>query len=100
MVEEQTQQPVINASNVQNQAPSDISKKTIIVLVVLTVVISMLGTYTVINELHNVKPIAKQGSSQANVQFSITQPTTSTPQPDTKAVGAATGNVAFQILPN
>ena len=49
----------------------DISKNTIIILVVLTVVISLLGTWTVINEVNNIKT-TNDGESTAGTQIKLT----------------------------
>ena len=55
----------------------EISKNTIIVLVILTVVISLLGTVTVLNEVNKVKPLTgshDQPVVSGKVSLTITQP--------------------------
>ena len=53
----------------------NISKNTIIILVVLTVIISLLGTWTVINEVNNVKTTAPtQSSSSGQIKLTINTP--------------------------
>jgi hypothetical protein len=72
----------------------DISNKTIVVLVILTVIISLIGTVVVVNEISNVKmqapkTIEKTSSSQmAQVSLGITK----SPQPV-----VSTGLVTLEI---
>ena len=73
----------------------DISKNTLLVLVVLTIIISLLGTWTVISEASKVRtgeitPINDQTSTSGKVSINIYQPE----QP----VGA-TGQVTLNIEP-
>ena len=74
----------------------DISNKTIVVLVILTVVISILGTVVVLNEVSNAKivvsqkapAVSKGATAQGEVKLTILPP----PQVDT-----ATGQVVLTI---
>lgn len=59
----------------------DISNKTIVVLVILTVIISILGTLTVLSETSNIKGISQQpaisktsSSSSGQVSLTIKEP--------------------------
>ncbi|MBC8500799.1 MAG: hypothetical protein ISS25_01970 [Nanoarchaeota archaeon] len=56
----------------------DISKNTILVLVVLTVVISLLGTWTVINEVNNIKvtspEVSREAQSSGKIMLTINPP--------------------------
>ncbi len=72
----------------------DISKNTLLVLVVLTIIISLLGTFTVINEAVKVgsydsEPLEKEGVTTGEVRINIVGP----PEP----VGA-TGQVTLKII--
>ena len=79
---------------------TDISKNTIIVLVVLTVVISVIGTFTVMYEMNNVKTVAEAPkSASANVRLSIL-PQGTLPEQPTESLSQSTGRVALNILPN
>ena len=58
----------------------DISKNTIIILVILTVVISVLGTWTVLNEVNNIKvvssgqPDSGESHTSGKVTLTVTEP--------------------------
>ena len=73
----------------------DISSKTIVVLVVLTVLVSLLSTLVVVNEVLNLKAgsgggqntVAPQGPAQGKVSLEITR----SPEPP------ATGLVVMEI---
>ena len=58
----------------------DISNKTIVVLVILTVIISILGTLTVLSETSNIKAVgqptimSKSSSSSGRVSLTIKEP--------------------------
>lgn len=69
----------------------DISKNTIIVLVVLTVVISLLGTWTVINEVNKVKiaspHVFNQAGASGQIKLNILGPAA-----ENKATGEVTLN--------
>lgn len=70
----------------------DISRNTLFVLVILTLLISVLGTWTVISQI-NAVPSTHQATSQSGsgeVSFSLAPP----PPP---ATDGATGRVAFQL---
>ena len=75
---------------------SDISNKTIVVLVILTVIISILGTVVVLNEVSNFRspqsqPTVRGGSSsQAQVTLTITEK---------KQPVSSSGLVTLEILP-
>jgi hypothetical protein len=70
----------------------DISKTTITILVMLTLIISVIGTWTVLSELNNVK-VVKGSTATAKVGLTIAQPNTAPPQ----AV-ETTGKVALKII--
>ena len=76
----------------------DISNKTIVVLVVLTVIISVLGTFVVLNEVSNLeKPnirtvVRDETTQQGRVSLEIL------PREE-PLTGSATGKVTFEILP-
>jgi len=74
----------------------DISKNTLLVLVVLTIVVSLLGTWTVINEASKVRvgaaaetPAGERGQ-QAEVSLDISNP---------QVPPSATGQVTLNIEP-
>jgi len=71
---------------------SDISNKTIVVLVILTVIISILGTVVVLNEVSNMKfqgpATQKTSTSNGQVSFIITE---------SKEPVSSTGLVTFEI---
>lgn len=67
---------------------SDIQKSTIVILVILTLVVSVLGTWTVLSQIS--QPSAGTPQSTAEMRFTI--------EPPQHAVGEPiTGNVAFTI---
>ena len=71
-----------------------ISKNTIVVLVILTVVISLLGTWTVISEVNKIKVDSgaeQKTSNQAEIKLTIAEP----PAPETSQV---TGRVILQKI--
>ncbi|KYK26884.1 hypothetical protein AYK26_07110 [Euryarchaeota archaeon SM23-78] len=74
----------------------DISNKTIVVLVILTVIISILGTLVVLNEVNNLKAesfntIGRGSSSSGRVSLEVIP----REQP---ALGGSTGQVTLEIL--
>lgn len=69
----------------------DISKTTITVLVLLTLMISIIGTWTVLNEISNVKTVQKPSTAQGHVSFTITGP------PSEPAKSSTTGNVVLEV---
>ncbi len=74
----------------------DISKKTIIVLVILTLVISLLGTWTVLNEVKNIRKTTEDKSSaQGNVKLTILPNEITKSQEQTSATGAV---AALEII--
>lgn len=78
--------------------PSDISNKTIVVLVILTVLISVLGTFTVLGEVgamrsQAMKAIHTGDSSSGQVSLTIV-PEQPVPEPI-----LSSGLVTFEILP-
>ena len=79
---------------VQPAAPApetDISKTTITILVLLTLMISVIGTWTVLNEISSVH-VAKQQPSIASGQIQLNiQP------PSTPKTSEATGNLMLEI---
>ena len=91
-----SQQPISEPSSQQSEG--DLSKNTIIVLVMLTLIISILGTWTVLNEVSGIRATASQdsrGPAAANVQLNILSPEEYAKQ----GTGAATGRVSFNINP-
>ena len=78
----------------------EVSKNTIIVLVILTVVISVLGTWTVMNEIKSVKmtegaPASQEGyRTTGRVSISINAPGET---PD-EGVFGGTGKVTLSIV--
>jgi hypothetical protein len=77
----------------------DISNKTIVVLVLLTVIISVLSTMVVLNEVMNVKIESNnaqaqkaQSSSTGVVEFKIVDPATLP-----KTSDSVTGQVVFNV---
>jgi len=69
---------------------TDISKNTLFVLVILTLIVSVLGTWTVLNNL-NAPSVASQASSETGqVQLVVAPPQTA---------NDATGQVVFNIEP-
>lgn len=84
----------VNQADVNsNSAPSggiDISKTTITVLVLLTLMISVIGTWTVLNEVNNVKA-AKASTAVGRVSL-VVSPPPEAPQPVD-----ATGKVMLNI---
>jgi hypothetical protein len=78
----------------------DLSQKTIIVLVVLTVLISALGTFAVLNEVNTVKLYAPQqtsGTTSGQAQLTILKPGDT--GVSTPAIQSATGRMSLNILP-
>lgn len=85
----------VNQASANSNAPSeggDISKTTITVLVLLTLMISVIGTWTVLNEVNSVKVISQGSSSSGVVSLNI-QPPISQSEPV-----AASGKVVLNIL--
>lgn len=73
----------------------EISKNTIIVLVVLTVVISLLGTWTVINEVNNIK-LTSQTLNKGTQSGQVTLTIDPSPPPIEKI--EATGQVVLSKI--
>jgi hypothetical protein len=68
----------------------DVSRTTIFVLVILTLLISILGTWTVLSQLNAATPVAADhATASGKVSFTITPP------PQTDAI--ASGKVTFAI---
>jgi hypothetical protein len=82
-----TIQPIATAPQSQ-----DVSRKTIVVLLILVTILSTVGTFAVLNELWNAKPVETpvQKTQSAHVQFTILKPQ----EPATTAV---TGRVTLTI---
>jgi hypothetical protein len=83
--------------DISNRA-TDISNKTIVVLVILTVLISVLGTFTVLGEVgamkaQTMKAIPKSSSSSGQVSLTIVP--NEAPLPPSNSVGYIT----LEILP-
>jgi len=73
----------------------DISKTTIAVLVLLTLMISVIGTWTVLNEISNVRPTGSNVAAPQSGQVHLNIQPPTTPQ-----TSAATGKVMMNILDN
>jgi hypothetical protein len=71
---------------------ADISKTTITVLVLLTLMISVIGTWTVLNEVNSVKVTTQQSKTSGVVSLNL-QSASTQQQPV-----AASGRVVFGIL--
>lgn len=71
----------------------DLSKKTIMILVVLTLMISGLGTWAVISELNAANiPVQSGNQGSGRVNLEIVSPTDNAP-----VTNSATGQVTFEI---
>lgn len=79
--------------NTPTAAPkADLSKTTLVVLVLLTLVISVVGTWSVLNEVNGLQLQSRsQGPSQASAQVGLT-----IAQPAEPVV--TTGKVTFNIV--
>ncbi len=83
----------VNQENLSS-APSggvDISKTTITVLVLLTLMISVIGTWTVLNEVNNVKA-TKASTAVGRVSLTVSAP------PEAPQPVDATGRVTLNLL--
>ncbi|HLD05858.1 MAG TPA: hypothetical protein VJG90_09140 [Candidatus Nanoarchaeia archaeon] len=86
------------------QAPSqnetkDLSRKTLVTLVLLTIVISIMGSFLVLNEMTRTRVLVKEERPAAgNVELMIQYPGTES-EPKLQASGA-TGFVALEIMKN
>ena len=88
---DQTGQPAITSVPEPRQ-DIDISKTTITVLVLLTLMISVIGTWTVLNEIGNVK--VTQNSQPAQAQVTLRVVDAASQQPITQS---ATGRVILHV---
>ncbi len=78
-----------DASQASEPREMDVSRTTIFVLVILTLLISILGTWTVLSQLNAATPVAAdRTTASGQVSFEITPP---------PVTAAATGQVAFEI---
>ncbi len=78
---------------------SDLSQKTVVVLVILTVLISVFGTFAVLDASSSIKTTAKQ-AGPAETQGKVTLNILSSEQlSNEKSAGSSTGRVALEILP-
>lgn len=94
-MDEVNQTEITSQAEVTNSVPSDsndISKTTITILVLLTLMISIIGTWTVLNEVNNVKIVSQESTSSGIVSLNLQSPN----QP-TEPV-AASGRVVLNIL--
>ncbi len=77
----------------------DIPKGIILVLLIITVLISVLGTWTVLDQVNSLKGaqpvIQEKSTSSAQVAIKIIDPNAPRPEPKT---AKATGMVAIKIL--
>ena len=76
----------------------DISQRTVIVLVVLTVIISAFGTLAVLSEVNTIGTVSvrEPGTSTADVQLTILDPNKI--QKEEPSMALATGKVSLNIL--
>ncbi|MCD6589877.1 hypothetical protein J7K74_01670 [Candidatus Woesearchaeota archaeon] len=74
---------------------NDISRQTIVVLVILAVLISLLGTWTVLTEVSRVR-VRGSNVASADVRLTILPPEKA--QPQEPEVVSTTGMVAFRII--
>ncbi len=88
---DEVNQTTVN-SNVAPSEGGDISKTTITVLVLLTLMISVIGTWTVLNEVNSVKVVSQPSRTNGVVSLNIHSPD----QP--MAPVAASGKVVLNIL--
>ncbi len=72
-----------------------ISKNTIVVLVILTVVISLLGTWTVISEVNKIQPQNQGGELKSTNQAMVKLNVIEQPEPEESQV---TGWVVLQKI--
>jgi hypothetical protein len=79
-------------SNSSPDGGADVSKTTITILVLLTLMISVIGTWTVLNEVNGVKVVSQQTQTSGVVSLNL-QSASTQPQPV-----AASGKVVFEIL--
>ena len=75
---------------------TDVSKKTVLVLLVITVLVSVVGTWTVLNSLSssNVEWTAQSQPAGGEVSLNVIAPAAPM-EPSIE-----TGNVVFNVLPN
>ncbi len=73
---------------------NNISAKLIIILVILTVVISLLGTWTVLNGINNINAVSPRNSDEGNVKLNILP--NDNVQSQTTATGQATAAVNIE----
>jgi len=94
---DEVNQTGVNQTDINStSAPSggaDISKTTITVLVLLTLMISVIGTWTVLNEVNSVKVVSQGSQSTGVVSLNIQSANQPAPEPV-----AASGRVVFGIL--
>jgi len=74
----------------------EVPKSVIIILLVLTVIISVLGTWTVLDELEKVAISSKPNSATGNVRLDINNPNNENPINDVNSFGE--GKISLRIL--
>lgn len=82
------------ATTTTSEPKADISKTTLIVLVLLTLVISVIGTWSVLQEVNSIRPVQEPSSTTATVRFALysnqnVEPTLSQPE---------SGSIAFTVV--
>jgi len=96
---EQTQENIVQAAQpapIIRDTEPDMSKTTITVLVLLTLMISIIGTWTVLNEISSVQSTQHQtASSVGRVSFTIRNPNQQAQSAPTSV--PATGKVVLSI---
>lgn len=80
----------VSAASPADSGATDISKTTVTILVLLTLMISVIGTWTVLSEVNNVKVVKQESSSVGKVSLTIQGPEEPAP--------SATGRVALNLL--
>lgn len=83
----------------QSDQPTDLSQKTVVVLVVLTVLISVFGTVAVLSEANTIKTYSQvqtKAPTKAEVKLEVINPNDRAALPNS---GLATGRVALEVVP-
>ena len=85
----------------EGQEETDLSQKTVVVLVILTVLISLFGTLAVLSESNSVKTeigVETKGPTTGKVRLNVINPNDPVPVSDNNQIGLATGKVALNVL--
>jgi len=95
-----SQDPVQSQGVPVSNGGNDISKTTITVLVLLTLMISVIGTWTVLNEVSNVRMTQQSSVASGKVTLTLQSDKTQNPPVEQKSTNAATGQVIFEVKGN